>query len=294
MIKNLKRATILTLFLSSAITLGGTALANVNSPQGALDIAGILPGQYGFITRDVENKADLPAEENRTEAVKAGPEDYIDAKEVAASAATNVNAIIDLMRTATQTTALLPPENDNNAALPATTASGVEAALKIACAVPDFPQVANARQLLQNRALLWPCDGKIYSTFHASRGRRGHGAIDIVNKRGTPIQAAADGVVAVVANGGKNWSGYGRIVIIDHGQGVQTLYAHCNTTIVKQGQRVRRGEIIATVGRTGRATTDHCHFEVRTNGKKIDPLACLPSRPEMIKAHNYKSSSKGK
>jgi murein DD-endopeptidase MepM/ murein hydrolase activator NlpD len=117
-----------------------------------------------------------------------------------------------------------------------------------------------------------------------------HGAIDIVTKKGTPIAAAEDGVVSVAANGGKNFSGYGRIVILDHGNGIHTVYAHCNTTLVKMGQRVKKGEYIATVGRTGRATTDHVHFEVRIAGKKVDPLAYLPSRPEMVKALDRKSS----
>jgi murein DD-endopeptidase MepM/ murein hydrolase activator NlpD len=130
-------------------------------------------------------------------------------------------------------------------------------------------------------------DGLIYSAFNATRGKRAHGAIDIVTKRGTPIAAAADGIVSVAANGGKNFSGYGKIVILDHGKGLYTVYAHCDTILAKIGQKVKQGQFIGTVGRTGRATTDHCHFEVRIAGKKYDPLAYLPSRPGVVKATNY-------
>ncbi|MDR1482418.1 MAG: M23 family metallopeptidase [Synergistaceae bacterium] len=141
--------------------------------------------------------------------------------------------------------------------------------------------------------LQWPVEGFIYSTFNSPRGRtRRHGAIDIVTKRGTPIAAAADGAVSMVASSGKGFGGYGRVVIIKHNDGVHTLYSHCDTIIVKMGQRVKRGEFIGTVGRTGRATTDHLHFEVRIAGAKKDPLRFLPSRPEMVKATNYKSSKK--
>ena len=88
------------------------------------------------------------------------------------------------------------------------------------------------------------------------------------------------------------FSGYGKIVIVDHENGFHTVYAHCDRILVKMGQRVKRGEFIATVGRTGRATTNHLHFEVRVAGKKRDPLKYLPGRPEMVRAHNWRSGTK--
>jgi lipoprotein NlpD len=115
-----------------------------------------------------------------------------------------------------------------------------------------------------------------------------------VTKKGVPIAAAANGIVSVASNGGKGFSGYGKIVILDHGKGLYTLYAHCDKLLVKMGQRVKAGEYIATVGRTGRATTNHCHFEVRIAGKKYDPLAYLPKRPDMVKANDYHSSKRKK
>ena len=146
----------------------------------------------------------------------------------------------------------------------------------------------------KNEKMIWPTEGLIYSAFNASRGSRRHGAIDICTSKGTPILAAQDGTVSVVANGGKLFRGYGKIVILDHGKGVWTLYSHCDTTLVKLGQRVKQGDYIATVGNTGRTTTHHLHFEVRVAGVKKDPLKYLPNRPEMVKATNYRARSNKK
>ena len=159
--------------------------------------------------------------------------------------------------------------------------------------IKDVPSVAK-KSMPQNKNMIWPTEGLIYSTFNASRGSRRHGAIDICTSKGTPIRAAQDGTVSVVANGGKLFRGYGKIVILDHGKGVWTLYSHCDTTLVKLGQRVKQGDYIATVGNTGRATTHHLHFEVRVAGVKKDPLKYLPNRPEMVKATNYRAKKSNK
>lgn len=163
--------------------------------------------------------------------------------------------------------------------------------LRVASMVPKR-RAANPLDMIKARQFQWPVDGLIYSAFNATRGKRLHGAIDIVAPKGSPVTAAADGVVSVVANGGKNFSGYGRIVILDHGNGVHTVYAHCDTTPVKMGQKVKKGQVVATVGRTGRVTTNLLHFEVRVAGKKINPLTCMEERPGVVKMVNYKSSKK--
>ena len=67
-------------------------------------------------------------------------------------------------------------------------------------------------------------------------------------------------------------SGYGLVIYLDHGGGVQTRYGHCSTLLVKSGARVQAGQLIALVGNTGRSTGPHCHFEVRINGNAVDPL----------------------
>ncbi len=102
--------------------------------------------------------------------------------------------------------------------------------------------------------------------------RRGHYALDISNKRNTPIYAAADGVVVKSATG---WNyGYGKYVIIDHGNGVETLYAHNNLLKINAGEQVKAGELIALMGNTGNVwgpTGIHLHFEVRIRGRKVNP-----------------------
>jgi murein DD-endopeptidase MepM/ murein hydrolase activator NlpD len=99
--------------------------------------------------------------------------------------------------------------------------------------------------------------------------RKLHEGIDIAAPEGTPIHAAAAGTV--VWAGPRN--GYGNAVIIDHGSGVGTVYAHQSAIAVSAGQGVGRGDVIGYVGHTGLAITPHLHFEVRVGGKTYDPLA---------------------
>ena len=99
-----------------------------------------------------------------------------------------------------------------------------------------------------------------------------HTGTDIACAEGTPILAAADGIVTV-ANGLDSWGGsYGYYIQIDHGGGIETLYAHCSSICVTPGQQVQAGQVIGYVGHTGRATGSHLHFEVRANGNRVNPL----------------------
>lgn len=126
----------------------------------------------------------------------------------------------------------------------------------------------------------WPLkSGELSSLFSRTRskGRRKHLGIDIVAPKGTPVHAVLDGIVEVVSKGGKGFRGYGRVIIINHSDQLWTLYSHCSTMNVKVGQRVKQGDVIAAVGRTGRATTNHLHFEVRNaKGTALDPMKYLP------------------
>ncbi|HHY04252.1 MAG TPA: peptidoglycan DD-metalloendopeptidase family protein [Thermoanaerobacterales bacterium] len=117
---------------------------------------------------------------------------------------------------------------------------------------------------------LWPSSGRVTSPF-GRRGRGMHTGIDIANSKGTAIYAANSGTVSFVGRKG----GYGNLVIINHGGGFSTYYAHCNSTLVKSGQSVSRGQKIATVGTTGRTTGPHLHFEVRVNGQPKNPISYL-------------------
>ncbi len=95
-----------------------------------------------------------------------------------------------------------------------------------------------------------------------------HSGIDMAGKRGSPIIAAADGIVTW---SGKRWA-YGQMVEIDHGKGITTRYGHNDALTVKVGEHVKRGELIAKMGSSGRSTGPHLHFEVRKNGKAVNPL----------------------
>ncbi len=95
-----------------------------------------------------------------------------------------------------------------------------------------------------------------------------HAGIDFTAPTGTPIYAAADGVVSSEPAGG----GYGLCIVLNHGFGYKTLYAHCSKLLVKPGQKVKRGEMIARVGNTGLSTGPHCHYEVHLNNTPVDPV----------------------
>jgi murein DD-endopeptidase MepM/ murein hydrolase activator NlpD len=101
----------------------------------------------------------------------------------------------------------------------------------------------------------------------------GHSGIDLGAPKGTSIRAALPGTVYVVRY---STSGYGYHVMVDHGGGFVTLYAHCSKIFISEGQTVEAGSIIAGVGSTGRSTGNHLHFEVRINGEKQNPRSYLP------------------
>lgn len=117
-----------------------------------------------------------------------------------------------------------------------------------------------------------PTYGTITSVFGYRRNPFGYGyefhdGIDIANDYGTPIVASGDGVVTVAERDG----GYGILVRINHQNGYESLYGHNSRVVVKEGQTVKRGQVIAYMGSTGRSTGTHCHFEVRLYGKPINP-----------------------
>jgi murein DD-endopeptidase MepM/ murein hydrolase activator NlpD len=101
---------------------------------------------------------------------------------------------------------------------------------------------------------------------------RMHSGIDLTARQGTPIYATGDGVVVAASRNPEGYSGYGVVVIINHGFGFQTLYAHMNNATVKKGQKVKRGEQIGTVGSSGMSSGYHLHYEVILNGKRVDPV----------------------
>jgi murein DD-endopeptidase MepM/ murein hydrolase activator NlpD len=118
--------------------------------------------------------------------------------------------------------------------------------------------------------LIWPVSGPVVSGYGMRWGRM-HEGIDIAAASGTPIVAAAPGTVIHAG-----WlGGYGNLVVVDHGYGLATAYAHASSILVGVGQQVSQGETIALVGSTGNSSGPHLHFEVRVNGVAVDPLGYL-------------------
>ncbi len=137
---------------------------------------------------------------------------------------------------------------------------------------------------------IWPVDGRLMSSYGIREDPfSGEGAyhtgVDIVAPTGTPVKSAADGVVIRA-----EWfSGYGKLVVISHGNGMQTWYGHLSKFDVMAGQEIRQGEILGRVGSTGRVTAPHLHYEIRVGGAPVNPYrylgrtvsaAAVPSRTD--------------
>ncbi len=141
-------------------------------------------------------------------------------------------------------------------------------------AASDRKQLASRSLGLRGRvgmAFIRPVQSRISSKFGQRWGRMHYG-IDFAAPAGTSIVAAAGGTVVF-----SDWrSGYGRLIILDHGNGVQTYYAHNSERLVGVGERVNQGQAIARVGSSGSTTGPNLHFEVRINGEAVDPLRFLP------------------
>lgn len=134
----------------------------------------------------------------------------------------------------------------------------------------DKAVTASSSSVLSAYSFYYPSIGRITSTFGSRWGRR-HDGIDIAASQGTPIHASADGVVSYAG-----WeSGYGNLVKINHSNQIQTCYGHCSRILVRVGQHVKKGDIIARVGSTGHSTGPHVHFEIRLNGTAKNPLDYL-------------------
>jgi murein DD-endopeptidase MepM/ murein hydrolase activator NlpD len=160
----------------------------------------------------------------------------------------------------------------------------------------NFLQSASISKIYRNypkqwqvhvRPSLWPVEGRLMSAFGGrtdpfSGEGSIHTGVDLSAPMGTGVRAAADGIIVLAG-----WSGgYGRLVIIDHGAGLQTYYGHLSRFDVVEGQEVRRGEIIARSGASGRVTSPHLHYEVRMGGTPVNPYTFLARSAIALPAHN--------
>lgn len=126
-----------------------------------------------------------------------------------------------------------------------------------------------AIQPVSNKDLNRVASGFGYRIDPVYKTTKFHAGLDFSAPQGTPIYATADGTITTAGNSG---NGYGNHVIINHGYGYETLYGHMVRVKARNGQAVKRGEVIGWVGSTGKSTGPHCHYEVHKNGKEIDPI----------------------
>jgi murein DD-endopeptidase MepM/ murein hydrolase activator NlpD len=120
----------------------------------------------------------------------------------------------------------------------------------------------------------WPVQGAIIGSYGLSTAGKRNDGVNIAAPVGTPVRAAADGEVVYR---GSELDGYGNLILIKHEDGFVTAYAHNDAMLVKKGDRVRQGQVIAKVGQTGSASEPQLHFEIRQNLKAVDPVALLGS-----------------
>lgn len=159
------------------------------------------------------------------------------------------------------------------------TKNAVEVASAINSAETKVTEVAKENQRIKDATFngvyfaVKPISGTITSRFGANESIRDHThkGMDIAAPNGTPIKAAADGTITY-----SGWmNGYGNLIIISHGNGVQTYYGHCSKLYLSEGKKVKAGDVIAAVGSTGNSTGNHLHFEIRKNGSQINPQRYL-------------------
>jgi murein DD-endopeptidase MepM/ murein hydrolase activator NlpD len=157
---------------------------------------------------------------------------------------------------------------------------------------PTFKQLfTNWKKLdtLQDGAIAVPSDKPVKTAAFTSgygvrsdpfQGRSAmHAGIDLSGVIGTPIYATADGVITTA---GYNSGGYGNLIKIDHGRGIETRYGHLSKMTVYAGQRVKRGEMIGRMGSTGRSTGSHLHYEVRIDGRAVNPVPFMKSTDYLV------------
>ncbi len=123
-------------------------------------------------------------------------------------------------------------------------------------------------------SFVWPAEGRVVAAFGPQADGLQNDGINIAAPLGAPVRAAQDGTVVYASNEIK---GYGNLVLIKHEDGVITAYAHADALLVKRGDTVQRGQVVARVGRSGNVDAPQLHFEVRRAGQAIDPLSVLPS-----------------
>lgn len=157
---------------------------------------------------------------------------------------------------------------------------------------PTFKQLFTSWKKLDNiasSAIAIPSDKPVRTAAFTSGygvrndpfrgGHAMHAGIDLAGPYGTPIYATADGKVE---RAGWNSGGYGNLIELDHGRGIETRYGHLSKVLISAGQQVKRGQLIAYMGSTGRSTGSHLHYEVRIDGKPVNPIPFMKSTDYLV------------
>lgn len=140
-----------------------------------------------------------------------------------------------------------------------------------------------------NQWWCYPLPGAKVISPYGRRGGRSHSGVDLKTKPDDEIRAAFDGEVVFSAK----YAGYGNLIRILHGNGLETYYSHNSKNLVKVGDRVKAGDVIALTGRTGRATTEHLHFETRINGQAYDPARFFDHQSHAIRMKAFQKTKNG-
>jgi len=165
---------------------------------------------------------------------------------------------------------------------------------------PTFKQLFTSWKKLDNLAsgaIAVPSDKPVKTAaFTSGYGLRSdpfkggaamHAGIDLAGPSGTPIYATADGQVSAA---GWNSGGYGNLIKLDHGRGIETRYGHLASILVSPGQQVKRGQLIGRMGSTGRSTGSHLHYEVRIDGRAVNPIPFMKSTDYLVAMQKNASS----
>lgn len=137
---------------------------------------------------------------------------------------------------------------------------------------PNAPVVQQQQYVPGSPRFVWPVSGRVISEFGSNNSGEKNDGINIAAKSGDPIHAAASGTVTYAGN---QLRGYGNLLLIKHDDGYVTAYAHAQTIMVQKGDRVLKGQVIATVGQTGDVTAPQVHFEIRNGITPVNPMALL-------------------
>jgi murein DD-endopeptidase MepM/ murein hydrolase activator NlpD len=139
-----------------------------------------------------------------------------------------------------------------------------------------LPSGTAAGEARGGSSFVWPVRGHILAGYGAGPDGTHNDGINIAAPRGAPVQAVDAGVVAYAGN---ELRGYGNLLLIKHPGGWISAYAHCDAILVKQGQKIARGQVIARVGSSGNVGTPQLHFELRRGNKPVDPRTYLSPLP---------------